>query len=81
MSNEDKLWSTYNQLTINNERALEVVRMVRALYPDEKRSPDDYNFCAVLGVVQDILEKNWDILTSHEEILMELDRCASADET
>lgn len=70
-----ELWSTYNNIVINNERAFELIRMVRALLPDEEKSPDDYNFYGVLGIVQDILKNNGADLTRHEEVMMHLDRC------
>lgn len=80
MTREETLWKTYNQLTSNNARAINVIRMVRALLPDEQKSQDDYNFYEVLGVVQDVLQQNWDVLDRQEEVLMELDSIPSTEQ-
>ncbi len=71
---EKDLWGTYNKIVINNERAFELMRVVQALLPDKKKSPDEYNFHGILGVVQDILENNDGELTRHEDEIMELER-------
>lgn len=43
--------------------------MVRDLYPDELMEVPKYEFGVVLGIVQEILEQNDEVLTAHEEAL------------
>ena len=69
MKSAKSVWDTYSQMVINNKRALEVIRMVRDLYPDALTEVPKYEFGVVLGIVQEILEQNDEVLTAHEEAL------------
>lgn len=73
MKKAKSVWDTYGQMVINNNRALEVVRMVRDLYPHDITEAPKYDFWEVLGIVQENLERNEKILTAHEKALLALE--------
>ena len=68
----------FNQIVSNTERARNLIRMIRATMPDRKNDHDKYDYYEMLGIIQDILDGNAEILNRHEEIMMTMGKFLKA---